>query len=92
MPSYIHRCRFCGKKYVSVLSIGYKCADCIAESRAQQRVTFQRDSGPFSSALMGRGDAAALAASFFRQPRGSNVKAREVMWKNGGWGFREEYW
>jgi hypothetical protein len=33
----------------------------------------------------------ALAAAFFKQYRGSDVKAREVTYKNGQFRFREEY-
>ena len=100
MIIYTHRCRICGKKYVSTRSVGYKCADCISQSQALQRVSFPRDSFRhrdgfqreigISSGVIPRGSGA-LAAAFFKQPRGSKVKVREVTYKNGEFIFREEY-
>jgi hypothetical protein len=89
MAIYTHRCRTCGRKYSSAYSVGYKCADCINGSQALQRVSYQRDSGS-SAAVIPRASGA-LAASFFNQPRSSDVKARQVTYKNGEYTFREEY-
>jgi hypothetical protein len=95
MTIYSNRCKICGDRFSTPLSYMNKCAYC----NNAQALTLQRDvkketlvyrDSSSSSAMIPR-NGAALAAGFLRQPRSSDVKAREVIYKNGEWRFREEY-
>ena len=97
MATYIKYCRNCDRKFATELSYRARCADCTGSSLAmtlhrdvKKESHAYRDTSSSSSAVMPR-NGAALAAGFLRQPRSSDVSAREVTYKNGEWKFREEY-